>query len=255
MSPFNVRPTGCHPNFGLMDQVHYSASWARAVGLPKTYALPGNPASVRPRGISRAMTAPTLSALHMRMLSQEGMAECCAALVGKYEWFTHGRGVDWYEDVKANGIAPRTPRNTLRVEEEPLAALGEDGKRIVCLSPYPKTRPMHLHLGGMNAFKVALHRDDFPARPGLDWSMDHTWSVPDNLKHDFPDASLGEIFAEVVRMREVVASYDPLPPGVLRVCTKPLIERPPAEWPRLIDTGLADVAQFEPDKVQGYIQL
>jgi hypothetical protein len=180
------------------------------------------------------------------MLSEDGMAECRARVLIHYEWFTHGRTIDQFDSVRANGILPSQP-DTVCVPTEVIEARGESGRQIICLSIHPKTRPMHLNKNGARAFKVALH--DLPKAIGLDWSFGGTFDDAQNMRECEPSRPIADIFLAIVKDREVVVTYEPIPASALRVCTKATINKPPSEWPPLVETDFDEVAQFEPDFV------
>lgn len=181
------------------------------------------------------------------LLSPEGMAEGRAAVVAAYEWFTHARTEDQFETIKMNGIPLSWPGGP--VPQIQLDALGSDGNRIICLSTYPKHTPLLLNKGGARMFKLALHRDAMPERVALDCTFSGTYEQAANLRAANPVVSRGAIFLDIVRNREVIVTFDTIPPAVLRVCPQTAPDASPWDWPMLVNTDVADVAFFEPDLV------
>src|SRR5690348_3570859 len=88
------------------------------------------------------------------------LAAVRAALIERYEWFTHGTHVDRFDNIKERGILLSDPRTREQTNRSP--------RHVVCLQPFPKRR--FLPLPGP-AFKLALHRDALPARIGVDLSF------------------------------------------------------------------------------------
>lgn len=174
------------------------------------------------------------------------MAECRAAVVAAYEWFTHARTVDQFENVKAKGIPLAWPEAAFPPAEL-LEALGKAGQNIICLSIFPKNSILHLDKGHSSVFKMALQRDALPLRVGLDCTFGGTYDCASTMRASKPDASLGEIFLAVVRNREVVITFDAIRPDVLRICPKAEPDAPHEKWPRLVDTDFEEAAIFKPD--------
>jgi hypothetical protein len=181
--------------------------------------------------------------IHERLLSQDGMHAGRAAVVEKYEWFVHATPLRNFPSIKAAGLDPRQPEVSHPIAEV-LAARGENGRRIVCLSPYPRRNSLLLNKGE-GLFKVAVHRENLPLAVGVDWSLGETAQLTSNLAEG--NDNLGRIFLAVVENREVILSYEPIPASALRVCPKRNPTLPPVEWPVLLGTELEDVAEFTPD--------
>ena len=189
-----------------------------------------------------------------RVLSPAGMTEGHGAVVATWEWFTHASARRDLERIKAKGIELKWPDGGFPPEEL-IAVRGYNHKEIVCLSIYPKNNTVLLSKGDW-LFKMALHRDDLPKSVGIDCTFGSTYEMAARWREEQSAASDGDIFREVVRNREVVISYEPIAPGVLRVCPEAAPDAPLSEWPRLVDTVLDDVALFgPPDDVMGYVAV
>jgi hypothetical protein len=180
------------------------------------------------------------------LLTPQGMAEGHAAVVAAYEWFTHASEVRHFQTVKKTGLQLAWPDGAFDVAEI-IDAYGRAGQNIICLSVYPKPSTLLLNKGGASLFKMALHRDALPARVGIDCTFGGTYAVASQLRRHNPGKTPREIFLAMVRHREIVISFDPIPASVLRVCPKSAPDAPPSEWPMLVDTDFADVAIFGPD--------
>lgn len=187
------------------------------------------------------------SAFLRELLLPEGMRDGRAALIEAYEWFTHARVVAQFDHIKANGIPLAWPDGAIPPPEL-LEVLGPSRPDIICLSVYPKTRPVLINKAAP-MFKMGLCRDALPNRVGVDCTFGGTYELAARKRADNPKLSRAEIFLETVRDREVVISFDTIPADALRVCSSRGLDAPPAEWPRLVDTKLKDVALFKPDLV------
>jgi hypothetical protein len=186
------------------------------------------------------------SKIHERLLSPEGMLVGRAAVVERYEWFIHATPLCKFPSIQATGLEPRQPEASHPIAE--VLAARENGQKIVCLSPHPRRHPLLLNKGeGVRLFKVAVHRDDLPASVGVDWSFGGTTELAADLAEG--NDKLAEIFLRVIEDREVILSYEPIPASALRVFPKANPALPPSEWPMLMDTELADVAELKPDLV------
>jgi hypothetical protein len=177
------------------------------------------------------------------MLSPDGMKEGHAAVIAAYEWFTHASKVDRFEEIKTKGLDLKNPGGT---EEEVVHVLGNAGRHIVCLSVYPKRSNMLLNKGAA-LFKIALHRDALPVRVGIDSTFGGTYAAAYRTKQRNPGLSRADVILAMVKDRDIVISYDPIPAAALRVCPKAAPDAAPSDWTMLVGTDLADVAIFEPD--------
>lgn len=182
------------------------------------------------------------------LLSPAGMAAGRAAVIDTFEWFTHASPIDHFEAIQSQGLVRAWPGST-EGREEILATLGEEGLSIVCLSPYPKSIPLFLNKGGASLFKMALNRGAIPARVGIDCTFGGTYSHAANMKATNAQMSDADVFLAMVRDREVIVTFDPIPSNVLRVCPNVAPDLPPARWPMLVDVSREDVAIFPPDSI------
>jgi hypothetical protein len=187
------------------------------------------------------------------LLTPEGMAEGRAAVVGRWEWFTHGAPQSAFAEIKAKGIEPRWPDGSFDIPEL-IDARGKTGQAIVCLSPIPKTRTIPICKNEW-AFVMAVHRDDLPQEIGIDCTFGGTYEQAARWRTQHPGASAGDIFAESVRDREVVVSFVTIRPEIVRVCPKAQRDAPFQDWPRIVDVELADVALFGPPDLMGCVRI
>jgi hypothetical protein len=185
---------------------------------------------------------------HEELLSQGGMAEVRSAAMIGFAWYTHARTTDQYATIQSEGIRPTWPQSNV-TPQEVIDAIGTDGKNIICLSPYPKKTILMLNKGGNCVFKLAIQANKLPARLGIDWSFGGTWDLTNTNRRLRPDLSRADVFMSILRSREVIVSYDPVPAVDLRVCTEVLRNNPPSDWPPLVGTDLKDVAIFSPDLI------
>jgi hypothetical protein len=188
------------------------------------------------------------------LLAPEGMAEGWTAVTERWKWFTHASARRDFDLFRANGIEPRWPDGGIPPDEL-LDARGREGLAIVCLSVYPKNNGVLLSKGDW-LFKMAVHRDDLPRSVGIDCTFGGTYANAAQLRAQRPDLSVGDIFRATVYDREVVITYERVPPEVLRVCPKTAPDAPLSEWPRIVDCNVDDVALFgPPDKIMGYVSV
>jgi hypothetical protein len=183
---------------------------------------------------------------HAELLTPAGMADVRDAAVGAYAWFTHAGTIDQFDAIQKDGLKPTWPHAHM-TPDEVTAAFGDVGKNILCLSPYPKTIPLMLNKGGKSVFKLGLPADKLPARVGVDWSFGGTWNLTTENRQSVNGATRGQVFLSVLKRREVIVSYDGIPAADLKVCTEAVRDKPPSEWPELIDVDFKDVAIFAPD--------
>ena|ERR1043166_3759465 len=114
--------------------------------------------------------------IHIDLLAPAGMTEARTATNGAYGWFTHARTADQFAAIQNDGLKPTWPQSHM-TPQEVIDAIGDDGKNIICLSPYPKNTPLLLNKGGKSAFKLALPANKLPVRVGVDWSFGGTWDL------------------------------------------------------------------------------
>lgn len=182
-----------------------------------------------------------LSPTHQNLLSPEGMARARNAIVNRHSWFLHVSRFDLYDSVKQSGILPKNPGKA--IDADVGEAVGDPSGRIVCLWPiftFDATPKRDLE-----QFTVAISNSDLPGRVGIDWSYDGCWELVDLLTPQGSGVDSSVIFAEVVRRRGCVVSYDPVPLDTVRVWTKstPLID--PTKWPLISQSAARDVEVFK----------
>lgn len=88
---------------------------------------------------------------------------------------------------------------------------------------------------------LAVRNADLPARIGIDWSFPSCGELVDILKEETPERDSADIFAEVVRRRGSVVSYEAIPLHILRVRLKDSSPNDPYEWSLLSQTSIEDV--------------
>jgi hypothetical protein len=98
---------------------------------------------------------------------------------------------------------------------------------------------------GEKMFAMAIENSALPATITVDWTFGGTFGLAGIIKADAPTLSNDTIFCEVVRRRGSVAIYEAIPVNALRVWTKGQPFDNPSTWPKLIDTSLGDVEQFD----------
>jgi hypothetical protein len=184
--------------------------------------------------------------VHIDLLAPAGMTEARTAAIGAYGWFTHSRTTEQFDTIQKDGLEPTWPQSHM-TPQEVIDAIGDGGKNIICLSPYPKKTPLLLNKGGKSAFKLAVPANKLPARVGVDWSFGGTWDLTISNHRYMNGAPLGQVFLSVLRSREVIISYDAIPAADMKVCTEALRDKPPSDWPDLVGVAFKDVAIFEPD--------
>lgn len=179
--------------------------------------------------------------MNEELLTPAGIASARALLLNKHEWFLHVKPIAQFDAIKAQGLQPR--HQGCAAKPEVIAALGDAAVNIICLRPKGTfdTTPRR----GQTMYLMAVHRDDMPARLGLDWSYDGNWTLTPILQHDHPNASKEEIFCEIIRRRGSVVSYDAIPATALRVWNKGASQDDPAQWPKITEVEAAHVEQFD----------
>jgi hypothetical protein len=94
-------------------------------------------------------------------------------------------------------------------------------------------------------FAMAIDKLALPPMITVDWTFDGTFGLADIIKADTPALTNDVIFCEVVGRRGSVAIYEAIPANALRVWTKGQPFDDPSKWPKLIDTDLVDIEQFD----------
>lgn len=191
--------------------------------------------------------------VHLDLLAPAGMAEARTAAISAFYWFTHATTTEQFASIQKDGLNPTWTKSST-APAEVIDTIGGDGKKIICLSTYPKPTPLMLNKGGKAVFKLALPADKLPVRVGIDWSFGGTWQLTIDNHSSINGACLGQVFLSVLRNLEVVVSYDNIPATDLKVCTVAVHDKPPADWLDLVGIDFKDVAIFKPDNL-GYISL
>jgi len=166
-----------------------------------------------------------------------GLREVVAS---KYSWFVHDTGYARLGDVRANGLVLRN-YEPLEIPEEVKDYLGEDKCGILCfypngadLRPQSSQPPPHMRL--------AIPASSLPQVIGLDWSYEQR-RVQALRDHD-PHAPVLDLCLRVIHSLGSVASYGPVGPSCLRVCSVDSDFVDPTAWPLLKDTSNDKVRQF-----------
>jgi hypothetical protein len=186
----------------------------------------------------------TVPSIDEELLTPAGMAATYEALTGKYPWLMHVKPVRKFELIKKEGLQPRSqgcPTNPT------VATALQDSVRnvdeMIFLRPVgtDDSTPRR----GEKMFTMAVTREAVPKILTVDWTFSGTWGLAQIIKNYTPDLKVEDVFCEVVRRRGSVAIYEALPRGLLRVRTKCQPADDPSNWPRLVDTDIADVEQFD----------
>lgn len=180
--------------------------------------------------------AASLSAIHRELMTLDGMAHARTAIVKEHPWFLHASRLRHFESVKQLGILPRNPY----IDDDARDDVPSDPRRVICLRPIfseVDTTPKRDH----DLFVLAVRNTDLPARIGIDWSFPSCGELVDILKAERPERDSADIFAEVVRRRGSVVSYDPIPLEMLRVRLKDSPPADPDKWPHLSQVSIESV--------------
>jgi hypothetical protein len=187
----------------------------------------------------------SMTSIHVDLLAPAGMTEARTAAIDAFSWFTHASTTDQFGSIQKDGLKPKWPKSI--PPQEVIDSIGDDGRNIICLSPYPKQTLLFLNKGGKSAFKLALPANKLPVRVGVDWSFGGTWDLTLSIHRHMNGALLRQVFVSVLRDREVIIAYDAIPAADLKVCTEALRDKNPSDWPDLVATDFKHVAIFEPD--------
>lgn len=177
------------------------------------------------------------SAIHQELLSPTGMERARVAIIDKHSWFLHVSDLHRFGSLKTSGISPKDPDNP--DEDFSKEHVRDPSRCIVCLRPIFTfdTTPQRDH----EQIVLAISNSDLPLRIGIDWSYTGCCKLVDDLRNEFREADSSAIFAEVVRRRGSLVSYDPIPPNAVRVWGRgtPLID--PAKWPLISECPFSEV--------------
>jgi hypothetical protein len=178
----------------------------------------------------------TRDELRNELITPAGMAFFRTTISNHYLWLMHEAPFDRINTIRREGLQPKLPGG--RVPDVVAGAI--DGfTGIVCLNPNLSRHAQSSYAGLI--FRVAVRASDLPARVGLDWSYPHNWDLRNVSEQQIHALGKDGAVLYVVDDTGCVASYDAIPPEVLRVCTIGKHGLFPSTWPLLSAVGNDEV--------------
>jgi hypothetical protein len=170
------------------------------------------------------------------LLAPETMSDARTALIARYNWFLHRKLIADFATVRDNGLTPRDQEfYGYQPSDYERQRFGEKYREIVCLAPFGTT--MNLH---SERFCVAIKANDLPTNVAMDFSFPDVWTSAPLLKAGPPPLTDLAVFLKVVAEAGSVASYDPIPPGHLRIWVQGAPKDCPDKWPTIGEVDFAD---------------
>ncbi len=163
-------------------------------------------------------------------------------------WYTHFSSVPAsFRKIQIEGLRPCYPGGT--TPDEVLAAMGDGGRRILCLYPvgasivqlFPSQPPPPL-------FMAVVRGVDLPAKLGLDWSYDYNWNLGMTLRCGSTQSNEDIVF-EVALRSGSIACYEGVAPEHLRVKAKHNTDEDFDRWPNIQDVTENDLFIWPPSNV------
>ena len=172
-------------------------------------------------------------------LTDRGLAFFRKTIVDHYAWFTHEAPFDRVDGIRKDGLQPRNPGCT--VPQIVRKAFG-DVNGIVCLNPVGSQGARSSSTGKL--FRVGFRAVDLPQRVGLDWSYPDSSGLRNISRAQIECWGTDGALLYVVDQTGAVASYCPVRPSLLRVCTHGRQGTFPSTWQMLTGVQNDEVATF-----------
>jgi len=170
--------------------------------------------------------------LRLELLTPQGIALFRRTVTDHYGWFMHESAFERVDTIRREGLQPRNPG--CGVPDVVVSTFkGSDG--IVCLNPLGSRHAKSSHAG--HIFRMGIRAADLPPRLGIDWSYPESWSLRGVTDAQLAGFGRDGAILYVVDDTGSIASYDPIPASVLRVCTKGKHGLFPSTWPLLSSVG------------------
>jgi hypothetical protein len=154
-------------------------------------------------------------------------------VASKYSWFVHDTGFARLSEIRANGLVLRN-YEPFEIPKEVKEHFGEDKCGILCFYPNgadlrPQSSQQAPHM------RLAIRGSSLPPTIGLDWSYERRRVQA--LRDDNPDAPVLDLCLRAIQCLGSVASYSPVEPSHLRVCSVHSDAMDPTAWPLLENTS------------------
>jgi hypothetical protein len=161
-------------------------------------------------------------------------------VASKYGWFVHDTGYARSSEIRANGLVLRN-YEPFEIPKEVKEYLGEDRCGILCFYPNgadlrPQSSQQAPHM------RLAVLGSSLPLAIGLDWSYEQRRVQA--LRDNNPDAPVLDLCLRAIQCLGSVASYSPVGPSHLRVCSIDSDVIDPTAWPLLKDTSDDKIRQL-----------
>jgi hypothetical protein len=179
----------------------------------------------------------TRDELYAKLQTPEGMALFRRTIADHYAWLTHDARFERLVCIRKTGIQPRNP-------ERPEENLVSGVRPIACLNPVGSI-PAGSSSSGL-IFRLGLRSRDLPASVTLDWSYPANRSLRHISEEQIRQLGEDGAILYVVDGTGAVASYEPIPATVLRVCTRGKHGRFPSTWRMLADVRDEEIMAIVP---------